>query len=127
MSLVFCHLAGSWLPYSPLFPVFRLSLYFRIWQFFLKLVQHTQSFPSPWYFSYHLLQKAFASGYMTDPIVFLLQITSIRLLSFCTIISTSSFVFMSLQLIFSIFLHTHISKASSLRISSFLYVNVSAA
>src|SRR6218665_2105032 len=34
---------------------------------------------------------------------------------------------MSLQLIFSIFLHTHISKASSLRISYFLYVYVSAA
>jgi len=36
-------------------------------------------------------------------------------------------VFMSLQLIISILLHTHISKASSLRISSFLYVPVSAA
>src|SRR6218665_1187401 len=41
--------------------------------------------------------------------------------------STSSFVFMSLQLMFSIFLHTHISKACSLRIFSFLYVHVSAA
>src|SRR6218665_573358 len=58
---------------------------------------------------------------------FLLQITSIRLISSCTISSTSSFVFMSLQLIFSIFLHTHISKASSLRISFFLCVHVSAA
>src|SRR6218665_1996988 len=64
---------------------------------------------------YHLPQQAFASEYLTDPIFFfLLQITSIRLLSSCTICSTSSFVFMSLQLIFSIFLHTHISKASSL-------------
>src|SRR6218665_9458 len=43
---------------------------------------------------------------------FLLHITSIRLLSSCTICSTSLFVFMSLQLIFSIFLHTHISSSS---------------
>src|SRR6218665_2071094 len=55
---------------------------------------------------------------------FLLQITSIRLLSSCSICSTSSFVFMSLQLIFFISLHTHISKASSLRISSLLYMYV---
>src|SRR6218665_1617147 len=72
-SLVFCREAGSWLPYSPLFPVFCLSLYFRIRRFFQKLVQHTQSFPSPWSFSYHptlyhLPQKAFASEYMTNPI-----------------------------------------------------------
>ena len=40
----------------------------------------------------------------------LLQITSTRLLSSCTICSTSSFVFMYLQLIFSIFLHIYIPK-----------------
>ena len=57
----------------------------------------------------------------------LLWITSTRLLSSCTTCRTASFVLMTLQLIFSIFLHTHISKASSLWISSFLYVQVSAA
>src|SRR6218665_3707149 len=44
---------------------------------------------------------------------FLLQITSIRLLSSCSICSTSSFVFMSLQLIFFISLHTHLKSLQS--------------
>src|SRR6218665_2235399 len=55
-SLVFCREAGSWLPYSPLFPVFFMSLYF-----FHKLLHHTQSFPPPWSFSYltsHILGKS---------------------------------------------------------------------
>ena len=74
-SLEFYREAGSWLPYSPIFPVFCLSLQFRIRRFFQKLVQHTKSFPSHWSFSYHptlyhLRQKAFASEYKTNPILF---------------------------------------------------------
>src|SRR6218665_2668658 len=72
---------------------------------------------------YHLPQKAFASEYMTN-LIFLPSPDHIHKTSFFLY---HSFVFMYLQLIFSIFLHAHISKASSLRISSFLYVHVSAA
>src|ERR1700733_10865595 len=55
-----------------------------------------------------------------------LLIVSIRDLFSSAICNTSSFVLCSVQLTFSIFLHTHISNASSLLISSFLIVQVSA-
>src|SRR6218665_516351 len=83
------------------------------------------SFPLVFFLSSDPLSPP-SEGFRPIQFFFLLQITSIRLISSCTICSTSSFVFMSLQLIFSIFLHTNISKASGLRISSFLYVHVSA-
>src|SRR3984885_10019215 len=55
-----------------------------------------------------------------------LLIVSIMDLFSSAICNTSSFVLCSVQLTFSLFLHTHISIASSLLISSFLIVQVSA-
>src|SRR6476619_7826097 len=57
---------------------------------------------------------------------FLFLIKFIKCLSSSTLCKTSSFVTLSVQLIFSILLHNHISNASSLLISSFLSVQVSA-
>src|SRR6218665_1319318 len=63
---------------------------------------------------YHLPQQAFASEYVTDPVV-LPSPDKIHQASFSCTTCTSSCISMSLQLILSILFHPHISKASSLR------------
>ena len=56
---------------------------------------------------------------------FLLQMVLINVRCSPTLLSTSSFLTLSVQLIFSILLHTHISKLSSLLMSSFFSVHAS--
>ena len=125
-SLVLYRWIGSGIPYSQIFPfsAFLLNSAYTMILSKTNLAYTNRFFPLGLFrFSYrptlhHLPEEAFTSEY--DGPIFLPSPDHIHktILSFCTTCSTSSFVFMSLQLIFSIFLHTHISKASSLRIFS---------
>ena len=67
------------------------------------------------------------SDRMTYPVhrAFLLQMVLINVRCSPTLLSTASFLTLSVQLIFSILLHTHISKLSSLLMSSFFSVHAS--
>src|SRR5579864_2704825 len=112
-SLVLCHTAGPWHPCPPPISILSPSFHFCIIAF-LQIVNHTHPGLPLGFFP--VILPSIISFYKlfprtTCPIQFLFRfiIVCTKHLSSPTAASTSTFVFLSCQLTFSILLHTHIS------------------
>src|SRR6218665_1700838 len=117
-------------PTTPLFSMLRLFLEFPVSVLHYpvnELLSRPSSSSLPIYHSFHyLLCKELPLRMCPIQFFCLVLIISIKDLFSSTFLNTSSFVLCFVQLILSILLHIHISKASIRLTSSFLIVHVSA-
>jgi len=128
---VYCLLVGPWLPYPPLLLV-NYSFQFHLSSIFSSSSKTSMLFLDLPIVLFPFILPSITSFSSPSPLktyhIHLFFLLMMRLCNYFyspTLNRTYSFVSFSVQLIFFILLHSHISIASNLLISSFLMVHVS--